>query len=187
MKENSRKSIYRLCLGAIFIALGTVLSMIKIYEPPLGGGVTLFSMLPIIMYIGMFGFKWGMGIAFTYSVFQMLLSFGEVLSWGLTPLTLIATFLIDYILAYTVLGFAGLFAKKGYLGICIGTAVAVFLRFVCHYITGVFIFDIWCEWDNVWLYSLCYNGAYMLPEIILTTVGAAVIFRLPQIKKIMNG
>jgi thiamine transporter len=126
-----------------------------------------------------------MGIAFTYSVFQMLLSFGEVLSWGLTPLTLIATFLIDYILAYTVLGFAGLFYKKGYIGIVIGTALAVFLRFVCHYITGVFIFDIWCEWDNVWLYSLVYNGAYMLPEIILTTIGAAVIFKLPQIKKFM--
>ncbi|MBR5011661.1 MAG: energy-coupled thiamine transporter ThiT, partial [Clostridia bacterium] len=57
---------------------------------------------------------------------------------------------------------------------------------ICHFITGVFIFDIWCEWDNVWLYSLLYNGGYMLPELVLTTLGAAALFKLPQIKKIMD-
>ncbi len=187
MKENQKKPIYRLTLSAVFIALATVLSMIKVYEPPLGGGVTLFSMLPIIMISCMFGIKWGLGVSLVYALGQMFISFGEVCSWGLTPLTLVMTFLIDYILAYFVLGLGGIFAKKGYVGICVGTVLAVFLRFICHYITGVFIFDIWCEWDNVWIYSLCYNGGYMLPEIILTTVGAAVLFKLPQIKRIMHG
>ncbi len=186
MKQNAKKSIYKLTLSAVFIALSTVLSMIKVYEPPLGGGVTLFSMLPIIMISCMFGVRWGLGVSFVYALGQMFISFGEVCSWGLSPLVLVMTFLIDYILAYFVLGFGGIFAKKGYIGMCIGTALAVFLRFVCHYITGVFIFDIWCEWENVWIYSLCYNGGYMLPEIVITTIGAAVLFKLPQIKRIMN-
>lgn len=186
MKEKRKKSIYKLTISAVFISLSTVLSMVKVYEPPLGGGVTLFSMLPVIMISCMFGIKWGLGVSFVYALGQMFISFGEVCSWGLTPLTLVMTFLIDYILAYFVLGFGGIFAKKGYVGMCIGTALAVFLRFICHFITGVFIFDIWCEWDNVWLYSLLYNGGYMLPEIVITTIGAVLLFKLPQIKKMMT-
>ncbi len=182
MKNNVRK----LTLGAIIIALSTVLSMIKIFEPPLGGSVTLFSMLPMVMYVCMVDIKWGFAVSFVYSLIQMMLSFGEVCSWGLSPVALVATFLIDYILAYTVLGFAGIFKKKGYLGICLGALLATFLRFVCHYTTGVFIFDIWCEWDSVWLYSLVYNGAYMLPEMIITSVGAFLLFKVPQIEKLMK-
>ncbi len=183
-----KQNIYRLTLSAVFIALATVLSMIKIYDPPLGGSVTLLSMLPIIMISSMYGLKWGLATSFVYALGQMFLSFGEVCSWGLTPVALVLTFALDYILAYFVLGFSGIFAKKGVVGICLGTVMVLVLRFLCHYTTGVFIFDIWLpeEWNNVWLYSLCYNGGYMLPEIIFTTIGAAILFKLPQIKKIMQ-
>ena len=92
MKQNAKKSIYKLTLGAVFIALSTVLSMIKVYEPPLGGGVTLFSMLPIIMISCMFGVRWGLGVSFVYALGQMFISFGEVCSWGLSPLVLVMTF-----------------------------------------------------------------------------------------------
>ncbi len=186
MKENAKKPIYRLTLSAVFIALSTVLSMLKIYEPPLGGGVTLFSMVPIVMISCMFGIKWGFGVSLAYGLGQMFLSFGEVCSWGLTPVTLVATFVFDYVLAYFVLGIAGVFSKKGYIGFILGTALSLILRFLCHFATGVFIFDIWCEWDNVWIYSLLYNGGYMLPELILTVGGIAILFRMPQIKKIIN-
>lgn len=186
MKENVKKPVFRLTLSAIFIALSTVLSMVKIYEPPLGGGVTLFSMLPIVMISCLFGIKWGLGVSFLYGLIQMGLSFAEVMSWGLTPWVLVAVYAFDYVVPYFLLGFAGIFAKKGYVGILIGTALVLALRFVCHFCTGVFIFDVWCEWDNVWLYSLCYNGAYMSPELIITTLGAAVLFRIPQTKKIMG-
>ncbi len=184
--NNAKKNIYKLTISAVFIALATVLSMVKIYDPPLGGSVTLLSMLPIIMLSCMFGLKWGLVTSFVYALGQMFLSFGEVCSWGLTPLTLVLTFLIDYILAYFVLGFAGIFAKKGYFGMILGAVMVLILRFICHYITGVFIFDIWCEWDNVWLYSLIYNGGFMLPETIFTTIGVAILFKTPQIKKIMQ-
>lgn len=182
-----KQNIYRLTLSAVFIALATVLSMIKVYDPPLGGSVTLLSMLPIIMISAMYGLRWGLATSFVYALGQMFLSFGEVCSWGLSPIALVLTFLLDYILAYFVLGFSGVFAKKGVMGIVLGTVMVLVLRFLCHYTTGVFIFDIWLpdDWSNVWLYSLLYNGGYMLPETVFTCIGAAVLFKLPQIKKIM--
>ena len=109
---------------------------------------------------------------------------------------LIGTILLDYILAYTVIGLAGAFRSKGYVGICVGTGLAVFLRFVCHLISGAVIFAnleqfvaFGASWvGRPWLYSLCYNGAYMLPELVITMVAATILFRLPQIRRIMaNG
>ena len=184
--EMSKKYVYKLTLSAIFVALATVLSLIKVYKLPLGGAVTLLSMLPIVMLSVMLGVKWGLGAAFVYSLAQLFLDLGDVLTWGLTPASLVGTIFLDYIFAFTVLGLAGLFAKKGYLGICFGSVLVMVLRFLCHFVSGIIIFDIWCEWDSVWLYSLCYNGSFMLPELILTTVAAVILFRLPQVKKIMN-
>ncbi|MBE6727956.1 MAG: proton-coupled thiamine transporter YuaJ [Ruminococcaceae bacterium] len=184
MNVNSKqKSIYKITVCAVMIALGTVLSLIKVWEMPLGGSITPLSMLPNAFISVMYGLPWGLVAAFVSSALQLFLSLGEVLSWGLTPASLIGTLLLDYIIAYTVVGFAGIWRKNGYMGVCIGTAFAIILRFICHYISGVIIFDIWCPWANVWVYSLCYNGAYMLPELILTVIGAVLLFRSKQIKR----
>lgn len=185
---EKKKTIYKLTLSAVMMALSTALSFTKIVEMPLGGGVTILSMLPMAMLVLMLGTKWGFGACFVYSLIQMGISFVEVLGWGLSPVSLVATYLLDYILAYTVLGFSGIFKKKGYVGICVGVALAVFLRFVCHFISGAVIFDIWMpsEWSNPWAYSFCYNGAYMLPELILTVIGAVLLFKVPQIKKYID-
>ncbi len=192
--EKTNKPVYKLTLSAIFIALATGLSFIKVYELPLGGSITLLSMLPIVMLSVMLGIKWGLISAFAYAVIQMLLGLPAVLSWGLSPLTLVGTILFDYIIAFTVLGFGGTFAKKGYFGICLGTVLAVFLRFVSHFISGYVIFANFEPFEvfgetitgNAFLYSLCYNGSYMLPELIITTIAAVVLFRLPQINKLIS-
>ncbi len=185
---TNKKRIYNLVLSAIFIALASVLSLIKIYELPLGGSVTLFSMLPIVMLSVMLGLKWGIGAAFCYSLVQ--LGFGitldGVLGWGLTPMALIGTILLDYIVPFTALGLATVTGKKNTVQIVIGTALVLVIRFLCHLLSGVIIFDIWCEWENVWFYSLCYNGSFMLPELVMTVIGAAIIFNLPQVKKIIS-
>ena len=187
MKETNKKQIYKLTLSAVFVALSTVLSFIKVYELPLGGAVTLLSMLPVIMASCMLGTKWGLGTAFVYSLVQLMQGIaGGLFGWGLTPTALIGAIVLDYILAFTVLGLGGIFAKKGFVGIVCGTAMALTLRFLCHLLSGAIIFDIWCEWKNVWLYSLCYNGSYMLPELITTVVGVAILFNLPQIKKFIK-
>jgi len=185
---NQKNNIKKIALCGVMIALGTVLSFLKPYEPPLGGGVTVLSMVPVAFLSCMLGLKWGFGAAFVYSLIQLFISMGEVMSWGLTAGAVIATFLLDYIIAYTVLGISGVFSKKGMWGIVIGVAIATFIRFLCHFATGVYIFDIWMpdDWNNVWLYSLCYNGGYMLPEIVLTCVGTALLVKTKAIQKMLK-
>ena len=121
----------------MLIALATVLSMIKIWQMPLGGSVTLLSMLPVTLIAIEYGVGWGLGGAFVCSLIQTALSFSKVLSWGLSPLAVVGCLLFDYAIAFTVLGFAGLFRKKGVPGICAGVATALVLRFICHIVSGV--------------------------------------------------
>lgn len=186
--QNKKQNIKKIALCGVMIALGTVLSFIKPYEPPLGGGVTVLSMVPVAFLSCMLGLKWGFAASFVYSLIQLFISMGEVMSWGLSAGAVVATFLLDYILAYTVLGFSGMFSKKGALGIVAGVAIATVLRFLCHFATGVYIFDIWMpdDWNNIWLYSLCYNGGYMLPEIILTCVGTTLLVKTKAIQRILK-
>ena len=195
MKKNS--NTYKLTVCAIMVALGAVLSLIKVLKMPFGGSVTLLSMLPCAMGSVMLGLKWGLAASFVESVIQLAfgITMDGVLGWGLTPACLVGTILLDYIVAYTVIGLAGAFRSKGYAGICLGTGLAVFLRFVSHLVSGAIIFANFEEFvafgaswvGHPWLYSLCDNGAYMLPELIFTVVAAVILFKLPQIKKLMAG
>lgn len=194
--NTTKSKVQKLAICAVMVALATVLSLIKIWNMPFGGSVTLVSMLPCAVVSIAFGLKWGLAAAFTESVIQLIfgITMDGIFAWGLTPGSLIGVIMLDYILAFTVIGFAGIFRSKGYLGICIGTGLAVVLRFVSHLISGAVIFANFeqfvafgTEWvGRPWFYSICYNGAYMLPEMIITMIGAAVIFRLPQMKKLLS-
>ncbi len=194
--EMSKKPVYKLTLSAIFVALATGLSLIKVVKMPLGGSVTLLSMLPIVMISVMLGVKWGFGSAFVYSLIQMIfgIALDGLLGWGLTPVLLVGTILLDYIIAFTVLGIAGIFAKKGYAGICAGTVLAIVLRFLSHFLSGFVIFKNLEQFElfgslfvnRPVLYSFCYNGLYMLPELVITTAVAVILFRLPQVREIMK-
>ncbi|MCI8387515.1 MAG: energy-coupled thiamine transporter ThiT [Clostridiales bacterium] len=170
---------------AVLIAIGMVLSFVVIWEMPLGGSVTLLSMLPICLIGFRHGAKWGFGSAFVYSLFQLLTS--KVFAWGLTPLVLVVCILADYIVAFTLLGVTGFFKEKGEKGVIIGTSVAMVLRFICHYISGV---TIWAssapEGWNPWIYSAAYNGAYMLPELIFTIIATAIIVKIPAYQKTLK-
>ena len=192
MKNTKSTRVYALCECAIFLAIAVVLSYVKIFTLPFDGSITLFSMLPICLISIKYGIKWGLGAAFCYSWFQILQ--GGVFAWGLTPTMLVASLFLDYILAFTVLGLAGLFRKKGYLGMIGGVALVCVLRFLVHVIAGVVL---WAnlaefvafgqEWVNQpVLYSICYNGIYMLPETILTSVAAGILLKIPQMKRILT-
>ena len=187
-KKQTSIDIKRLVLTAVLIALATGLSMIKIWQMPLGGSVTLLSMLPIALISIEYGVAWGITGAFISSLVQMMLSIAKVLSWGLSPAAIVGTVLLDYILAYTVIGFSGIFRKKGTPGICIGVFIAILARFVCHLTSGTIIFDIWLPdgWANPFIYSLCYNGLYMLPELVLTMLGAVLLFKAPGFNKLVS-
>lgn len=179
--------VQKLTLSAVMIALSTVLSLVTIFHMPLGGSVTLFSMLPVCLLSIMYGCRWGFLCAFVYSLTQLALGIGEVAGWGLTPAALIGCILFDYLLAFTALGFAGIFRKRGVPGYIAGIALAVFLRLVSHFISGTIFFASWApeEWNPV-LYSLAYNGAYMLPEFAFTVLGAILLLKEPHAAKLFR-
>ncbi len=175
-----------LTVSAIMIALATVLSLIKVWEMPLGGSVTLLSMLPICLVAIVYGLKWGFACSFVYSLGQLALSIAGVVGWGLTPTALVGTIFLDYIIPFTLLGLSGVYSKKGLYSNIIAICFALFLRFICHFISGIIIFDIFCPWESAPIYSFCYNGTFMLPELILTVLGAFFILKSSAIKKILE-
>lgn len=196
----------KLSTCAILVAMATALAIISMVLPlqlPFGGSVTFASMLPIVICAYMFGVKWGLGSAFVFSVIQMILGGKTVASFFLPGDSrmiwwqAILVCLIDYIAAYTVIGFAGIFSKKDKnpsVSLCLGSVFGLLLRYLCHFISGAIFFGIWAEWFfseagafGEWVlshmsgtglamfYSLVYNGLYMIPEIILTAVLAFIL------------
>ena len=181
----------KLVEGAAMVALAIVLSYIRVFKLPWGGSVTLVSMLPIVVYSLRWGIKDGFLISFVFALFQFFQGIGDGLfAWGLTPVMLVACILLDYLVAFTVLGIAGLFKKKETIGAIMGVALAIFLRFVSHFLSGVVIWhsfgELWNGFatENEWLYSLCYNGAYMLPELVFTLIATIILFNIPNTKKL---
>ena len=189
MKKTRIKT---LCEAAILVALSVILSYIRIVQLPFDGSITLLSMLPLCIISIRHGISWGIGSAFCYSWFQILQ--GGVFGWGLTPTMLISSLLLDYIVAYTMLGFAGMLRKKGYWGMLGGIGMVCVLRFLVHFAAGVILWANFEQFEafgqiiqnNPVLYSICYNGVYMLPETVLTVAVAAIVLRIEQIKRIVT-
>lgn len=192
MEKNSKTRI--LAEGAIMVAMAFILSCIKIFNLPWGGSITLLSMLPIAVFSIKRGIKAGLFAAFVYALIQLGqgIAVDGLLGWGLTPVMLVSCIFLDYIGAFTVIGISGIFRKMGLVGRLLGTALAVLVRYVFHIISGAVIFHssgmIWETFstDNEWLYSTLYNGAYMLPEMIFTVIGAAVLLKVPQINRLIE-
>ena len=174
-RTSSHLNIRSLCEGAILVALGFVLSFVKLYELPNGGSLTP-AMFPILLY----GLRWGLGpgltAGFVFGLLQMI--FDGAYAWGWQSM------ILDYLLAFTPLGLAGLFKGKAW-GIFPGTVIGCLGRFIIHYISGVTIYRIieptaipgLGTFDNAVLYSIVYNGSYMLPNTLLALVIAAVLYK----------
>lgn len=178
---------------AMMLALSIALSFVVIYKLPLGGSVTLFSMLPVMLVSVRHGLKWGLPTAFLYSLFQFFMDLPAMISWSLTPGMFVASMLLDYLLAFTVLGLAGLFRKNGRIGCLAGMVLACALRFFIHYLSGILL---WVKYDEFivfgetffnrpYLYSFLYNGSFMLPETLLSIAGAALLLFIPQAKRLI--
>jgi len=190
MKNTKTKILVE---GAVMVALATILSYLRIVKFPWGGSITVLSMLPIVVFALCYGVKSGLAVSFVYSIIQLGqgILFDGLFGWGLSVPMLIACIFLDYVGAFTVLGLAGSFGNKSWGGIIGGTVMAMALRFLLHLLSGVVIFHsagmLWEGFatENTWLYSLVYNGAYMLPEIIFTTAGAVALFKTPQMRKIL--
>lgn len=192
MSQNKTKSLVE-C--AIMIALATVLSMIKLAELPYGGSITIASMLPIAIIAYRRGMGWGLGSAFVYGVVQQLLGLNS-LSYVTTWQSIVAVILLDYIVAFTVIGFAGIFRNKienQALGLTLGCVFVSILRYICHVISGATVWaGLSIPTQAALSYSFVYNATYMLPECIILAVTAAYIgsvidFREEKLKRVVKG
>ena len=177
MKNTANKfhlRIRALCEGAILVALAFVLSFVKLYQLPNGGSLTP-AMFPILLFALRFGLGRGLLAGFVFGLLQMI--FDGAYAWGWQSM------LLDYLVAFTPLGLAGLFKGKAW-GIFPGTVLGCLARFIVHYISGVTIYRIidptsipgLGTFDNASLYSLVYNGVYMLPNTILALLLAGILY-----------
>jgi len=194
MEKTKKTNLLKLTECAIMLALATVLSFIKIIQMPMGGAVTLCSMLPIMLIGIKYGNITGVSVGLLYSLLQLLMDLpgGNVFYAGMTAGVAIIIALFDYIIPFTFLGFAGAFRKikpekLPMLGAYIGVVVVIVVRFCCHFITG---FSIWGQWApegmGKYYYSLVYNGTYLLPELGITLVVAVILLQVPQMRKLLT-
>lgn len=210
---NSRFKTHRLVESALMIALAAVLSFVILFRLPFGGSITLCAMLPLVLISYRYGVRWGLVCGLVFSLIQSLQGVAEgtftaaalgvengVYQGGFfvgsQALAVAGILLLDYVLAYTVVGFAGAlrsrFPGKPVAGILCGTLFAGALRYLCHVLSGAIFFGIWGEWffsnfswgagivaafpgkSLYFVYSLIYNATFLVPEILLTAVAAAL-------------
>lgn len=186
-------TIQMLAESAIMLALSVALNELTPIQFPFGGSVTFFSQLPILVIGYRYGIKQGLLTGFTMGVIEMLFGLKNF-SYVTGIKGYLILVLADYIVAFSVLGLGAMFKKtikNQALSLASAGAVVSVLRFICHYISGVTIWGGYAEDQPVWLYSLTYNGGYMLPELIITVVGALAVGSLldldsPKIKALKH-
>lgn len=182
------KNLITLAECAVMVALAFALSYARLWKMPLGGSVTLCSMLPILLIGIKYGTKVGLGTAFVYSLTQLFQGVVEgdvsVVSMSFGVFTVCVLF--DYILPFTALGLSGILGKKG-LKPYVASALAVFIRFLCHYVSGV---TIWAQWTpdgwNSWIYSAAYNGGFLVPDFAICILCMILLLQVKEIRKLLG-
>ena len=183
----------KLTEAAIMLALGTVLSLIKLLDLPYGGSVTVASMLPVIIIAYRHGIRFGLLTGFVFGVLQQLLGL-NTLSYVTTWQSIVAVILLDYIIAFMVLGLGGAFRKMSSQAgaLVLGSVFVCLLRYICHVISGATVWaGLSIPTTAALAYSLGYNATYIVPETIVTTVmayyvGSMLDFRSATITRLVK-
>ena len=206
----------RMTESAMLLALAIVLELVSkmiIPEMPFGGQLTLVSMFPVVLISYRYGVKWGLVSGLCYALIEMALG-GKTVAAAFQPdyfgdgvliLNALLMCILDYLVAFTVIGLGGCFRKKlqnPSAALCCGSLVALGCRYLAHILSGYILFAGYAEWfftqDGfpAWganlvaslspavlgiVYSIVYNGMYMIPEMIITAVVAFLLGRVPKI------
>ena len=187
-----KKEIKMLTESAIMLALAFALSSAKLFEMPLGGSVTVASMLPIMVISFRWGSRAGLATSFLYSITQALqaLAAGNVFPYCEGIDTLIICIVFDYIFPFTILGLAGVFVdklKSKNAEMILGASFVVFLRFCSHFLTGVYIWGQWApDGMGKYLYSLLYNGGFLGVDFAILMAVLVLILKSDEMKKLME-
>lgn len=183
---KSSKTTRILIEGAMMTALATVLSIFKLIDMPYGGSVTLASMLPIAIFAYRHGIGWGLAGGLSHAVLQQLLGL-NTLSYVTGWQSIIAVILLDYIIAFTVVGLAGIFrstVERQSTSLLLGVILVSVLRYACHVISGATVWAGLSIPDSAALiYSFGYNATYMIPETIITAAVAAYLGNIIDFKR----
>ena len=186
--EQMRETILATAAGGMAIALSSVLSLVKLFAMPQGGSVTAASMLPILFVALAFGPAWGMGIGAVYGLLQFVIEPYSA-HW--------ASIILDYPLAFGLLGLAGFFAlpkatrleerqilrRLGGIHwpmVIVAVVTGMLGRTISHVISGIVFYASYAGDQNPLIYSLVYNLSYMVPEAVITLiilVPLAAVFR----------
>ena len=193
-KRRLSSNLTTLTECAVMLALSFALSNAKIFEMPMGGSVTIASMLPIMLIGIKYGPLTGLSTAFAYSLTQLLQAFvsANVFPYCESMGSLVICILFDYLLPFTLLGLAGLpkalkLTKNAEINAYIGIISVVFLRFLCHFTTGVVIWGQWApDGMGKYLYSFLYNGGFLSADFAICIICAVLMFRKPELKKLVN-
>ena len=160
--------------ASVCIAMSFALSYLRIVKMPQDGSITIASLLPLMIYSYMFGVKKGVFAGMIYGILQAFQS-----PTILHP----AQFLLDYPIPFACIGFAGMFRnvkkleKFPQVQIALGGIVAGLARFLGHYLSGCFAFGAFApKGQPVWLYSLIYQSAYVLPDIAIAIAVGIIVF-----------
>ena len=183
--KNTKRNVLALVETAMMAALAVGLELLCQFLPSpwaYGGSISLGA-IPIIYLSYRRGWKWGLASGFVYACVQMLL--GLSLPPANTFVAVALCILLDYVLAFTLLGLAPVFCapfeKSGkpsvrISGYVVGAVGASFLRFICSFVSGIILWDSYTpEGMSVWVYSLVYNGSYMLGNAAIAAVVLALL------------
>ena len=170
--KDKKVSAKQLAFAAVALALATVCSNIKLFRLPMGGAITLFSMLFVTLIGYWYGSAVGLMAAVAYGLLQMI--------FGAYVISL-PQLLLDYPLAFGALGLSGFFSEKKN-GLVIGYLVAITGRFLFSVLSGVVFFGMYApETMSPLVYSVAYNGSVMYGEGILTII----LLMIPAVKSAM--
>ena len=166
-----------LMFASIALALAYVTSFIKLFEMPMGGAVTFFS----VFFITLVGYWYGLGpgllAATAYGILQLIID-PYIIS--------LPQMFFDYIFAFGALGLSGLFTNSKY-GMIKGYLVAIFGRFVFSFLSGVIFFGMYApEGMNPAVYSAVYNGSYIAAEGVITIILLMIPAVSKALKKVKN-
>ena len=179
--SDTRSIVY----GAISIALSFALSYAKLFKLPQGGSVTFASLLPLMVYCCMFGTRRGLVVCTIYGVLQALQD-----PFIIHPMQ----FLLDYPLAFGLIGVSGIFMEKGVfkekkiVAFLLGGIIAVVLRYACHVCSGVFAFADYADLDkygSAIVYSMAYNS-FTFVDMALALVAGSTLFASKSFTALMQ-
>jgi len=209
MSTARKVSTRCLCESAVLIAIATILSELKLITIPFGGGITICAMVPIILLSYRWGVKWGLFSAFVFGVIQLLIGIAKH-NFGFELWMVILDMLLEYVLAYTLLGLGGIFRsrfKSPAAGLVLGGLAAIFARYFIHFIAGATIWGSYAEWfftedagvsignavmssfqgfGLAMVYSGIVNGSLMLGEMTVSAIALFVLAKIPAIGEKMD-